>query len=268
MKWILFVFVTAVLVGCGGGGGGNVQNDDPMVQVDDPTGIQAAIEATGYSDSTSFLRVVEDGLPEFVDEESLDARSQAVDTGIRGRSASLTYQRAGERGGLPHYRLRGPLVLDVEGQQINLNAEEYGAWGEHQTFAVTGLEATAGGSSLIEFWASSGGRFSESNPVGDMGTATWRGAMIGESGGKFLSGDSTIGYDFSAATVDVRMSGIRDWNTPQTYPDLVWEGLDVRNGTFTDAYTIRGSFYGPNHQEAGGVFDRRNITGAFGAKRE
>ena len=147
-----------------------------------------------------------------------------------------------------------------------------GAWGEHQTFAVTGLEAAAGGSSQIEFGAISGaisgGRFSESNPVGGMGTATWRGAMIGESGGKFLSGDSTIVYDFSASSVDVRMSGIRDWNTPQTYPDLVWEDLDVRNGTFTDVHSIRGSFYGPNHEEAGGVFDRRNITGAFGAKRE
>ena len=96
--------------------------------------------------------------------------------------------------------------------------------------------------------------------------------MIGESDDKFLSGDSTLVYDFSDATIDVRMSGIRDWNTPQPYPDMVWNGLDVRNGTFTDGDTIRGSFYGPNHEEAGGVFDgitgRSHITGAFGAKRE
>ena len=121
------------------------------------------------------------------------------------------------------------------------------------------------------FRATSGGMFSESNPVGE-GTATWKGAMVGESGDNFLSGDSTLVYDFSAATVDVRMSGIRDWNTPQTYPDIVWNGLDVRNGTFTDVNTIRGSFYGPNHEEVGGVFDgtidRHHITGAFGAKRE
>ena len=92
--------------------------------------------------------------------------------------------------------------------------------------------------------------------------------MIGESGDKYLSGESTLVYDFSAATVDVRMTGIHDWNTPQTYPDMVWNGLRVRNGTFTDVRTIRGSFYGPNHEEAGGVFDRGAVTGAFGAKRQ
>ena len=208
-----------------------------------------------------------------MDRESLDARSQAAtnalrQAGARGESASFTYQRAGERGGLPHYRLRAPIVLDVEGTKLNLNIEEYGAWGEHQAFLVRGVEAEAEGINRISYFAFSGGRFSESNPVGVMGTATWRGAMVGESGDKFLSGDSTLVYDFSAATIDVRLSGIRDWNTPQTYPDLVWEGLDVRDGTFTDRYSIHGSFYGPNHQEAGGVFDRRSITGAFGAKRQ
>ena len=131
-------------------------------------------------------------------------------------------------------------------------------------FMVFGL----GAEGETAFGALSGGRFSESNPVGEGGTATWRGAMIGESGDKFLSGESTLVYDFSAATVDVRMSGIRDWNTPQTYPDMVWNGLGVRGGTFTDVRTIRGSFYGPNHEEVGGVFDRGSTTGAFGAKRD
>ena len=252
MKRILSVVLTAALVGCGGGGGGGGN-----VRVDDPTGIDAEIDATGFSDSTAFLQVVEGGIPVFVDREALDTRSQAA-----LESGDLDAARAGERGGLPHYRLRGPLVFDVEGTEVNGNFEGYGSWGEHQTFLVFGVEASAAGRSITAFSAISGGRFSESNPVGDMGTATWRGAMIGESGDKILSGDSTVVYDFSAVTVDVRMSGIRDWNTPQTYPDLVWEGLSVRNGVFTDGRDIRGSFYGPNHEEAGGVFDRNNITGA------
>ena len=135
---------------------------------------------------------------------------------------------------------------------------------------VFGVEADG----RTAFAAFSAGRFSESNPVGDTGTATWRGAMIGESGDKFVSGDSALVYDFSSATVDVRMTGIRDWNTPQTYPDFGWVGLDVRGGVFSDERdTIRGSFYGPNHEEAGGVFNGvilesdDYITGAFGAKR-
>ena len=31
---------------------------------------------------------------------------------------------------------------------------------------------------------------------------------------------------------------------------------------------ISGQFYGPNHEEVGGVFERNMIVGAFGAKRE
>ena len=222
-------------------------------------GIESEIDAA-FGDGPAYLSVTEGGYPVFVDRESLSARDQAATDAVRGGRVTLT--RAGERGGLPHFGLRGSTTY-ADGTTVNLDG--YGAWGEHQAFMVFGAAAEG----ITLFGAASGGMFSESNPVGEgEGTATWKGAMIGESGDKFLSGNSTLVYDFSAATVDVRMSGIRDWNTPQTYPDMVWNGLDVRNGAFTDVTTIRGSFYGPNHEEAGGVFDRGAITGAFGAKRE
>ena len=256
MKRILSAVLTAALAGCGGGGGGGGGGN---VRVDDPTGVQAELDAVDTGDGTAVLLVTEGGRPVFEESESLSARDRAAaDAGSGRGNATLT--RAGERGGLPHYVAR---VSGSNEDGITLTFDGYGAWGEYQAFQVVGIAAEG----VTVFVAGSSGRFSESNPVGE-GTATWRGAMIGESGDKFLSGDSTLVYDFSSATVDVRMTGIRDWNTPQTYPDMVWSGLDVRNGTFTDVRTIRGSFYGPNHEEAGGVFDRGAITGAFGAKRE
>ena len=165
MKRILSVFVTAALLGCGGGGGnGNVQET-----VDDPMGIEAAIEATGASDNTGGLLVVQGGIPMFVDTESLDARSQAVQEGGAGSGG---FARAGARGGLDHYRVRG----ESEREGVTTLLEGYGAWGVHNHFRVFGIGV--GGETA--FLGMSDGRFSESNPGGDMGTATWRGAMIGE----------------------------------------------------------------------------------------
>ena len=267
MKRLLSVVLTAALAGCGGN-----------VRVDDPTGVQAEI-AAAVGEVTAVLFVTEGGSLGFVETESLSVRDQAA-TRERwaprwGENATLT--RAGERGGLPHYVGRGSVSgLPEFGTLVKIEVGSYGAWGEHQTFSVWGM---TGGTAArwmtgiarevgAEFWSISGGRFSESNPVGE-GTATWKGAMIGEWGDKFLSGELTLVHDFSSATVDVSMTGIRDRNTPQTYPDKFWRGLDVRDGTFKDVRpTIRGTFYGPNHEEAGGVFVLGGVTGAFGAKRQ
>ena len=68
---------------------------------------------------------------------------------------------------------------------------------------------------------------------------------------------------------------IRDRTGPRTFwalktirtSALIMLNRTVRNGVFTDGRDIRGSFYGPSHEEVGGVFDRNLITGAFGAKR-
>ena len=100
-----------------------------------------------------------------------------------------------------------------------------------------GLEADG----VTAFVAFSAGRFSESNPVGDTGTATWRGAMVGEKSDRFVRGDAALEYDFADSTVDVRLTGIRDLNTPQGHPDLIWNGLQgklQRRGEERAAKTI------------------------------
>ena len=52
---------------------------------------------------------------------------------------------------------------------------------------------------------------------------------------------------------------------------MAWRGLPVQNGGFAERRAasdyIKGEFYGPAAEEVGGVFERNQIIGAFGAKR-
>ena len=51
-------------------------------------------------------------------------------------------------------------------------------------------------------------------------------------------------------------------------PSMQWSGLAIGTDGRFGASDIRATFYGPNHEEVGGVFERNNIVGAFGAKRQ
>ena len=121
------------------------------------------------------------------------------------------------------------------------------------------------------------GQLSETNPVD--GNATWEGVMIGGRIGETVDfgdpvrGDATLTFDFADADLDVAFTNIqslRAVEVPATYPDMTWENLAVRDGRFGGGFdepTIEGRFYGPNHEEVGGIFQRNRIVGAFGAQR-
>ena len=49
--------------------------------------------------------------------------------------------------------------------------------------------------------------------------------------------------------------------------DIRWQGVPMRSGSF-QASGLDGSFYGPNHEEAGDVFERGGIAGAFSLARQ
>ena len=123
-------------------------------------------------------------------------------------------------------------------------------------------------------------------------SATWEGGMVGkfesylEPASNLLTGDATVtvGMDGTARDrVSVRFSNITDSGTGAKHSGLSWINLPLRNGAFhyenasveDTTGTIRGSFYGANHEEVGGVFEGileseayRRMTGAFGATRE
>ena len=122
----------------------------------------------------------------------------------------------------------------------------YGGWAEYLAFdaSLADLELEQG--VLTEVWASLGGFGSRGNPVA--GSASWSGAMVGIDHAdiaerRFLQGDARLTADFSAADVDVTLTGIANVETGRAYDDLTWEDIPM----------------------AGGVFERGTIPGSFGA---
>ena len=138
------------------------------------------------------------------------------------------------------------------------------------------------------------GRPAYSGPNEPSGSATWRGAMVGTDMRRSskLVGNAALVYSFVDNTIDVDITNIRkdttagmtsygDYNGPNSFS---WPDLPVnsdasfyirgygndRSGTGlhpTLGY-IDGDFYGPNAEEAAGVFERDWVSGAWLAIRE
>lgn len=152
----------------------------------------------------------------------------------------------------------------------NFFGVERGRWrGDGFYGSVEGLET------LIAF---SAGTESGSNPV--TGKAEWTGLVVAldrTAPDQEVQGKADLTYDFDAHTLDVLFSNLQG---ARTYSDLSWNDLTVTNGRFSQGSTmsrvngtllgdthIKGTFYGDTHEEAGGVFERNNLIGAFGATR-
>ena len=112
--------------------------------------------------------------------------------------------------------------------------------------------------------ALSGRTYANSLPV--MGSATWEGTMVAlDPANRPVRGGARLTIpDLARPAVDVEL-------TPDGHAVLTWAALPVTDGGFaarasaTDS--IRGAFYGPAAQEVGGVFERNQLLGAFGAAR-
>ncbi len=126
--------------------------------------------------------------------------------------------------------------------------------------------------------ATSSGMTTDTNPVD--GGATWTGVVIGgrishaDSVGIGVRGHAALTYDFMNENIDVFLTNLQNSNPEvdgrQIYPNMTWQNLPVRDGRFGadfDTPELQGRFYGPNHEEVGGIFERNQIIGAFGAKR-
>ena len=187
-----------------------------------------------------------------------------------------TYQREA-------YELRGmPVKIEIDTDILS-----YEGWMQYSKFGgqinnITNGFAQVGQAYYRDFTgqryavATSIGQLSETNPVD--GNATWEGVMIGGRIGETVDfgdpvrGDATLTFDFADADLDVAFTNIqslRNVEVPATYPDMTWENLAVRDGRFGGGFdepTIEGRFYGPNHEEVGGIFQRSRIVGAFGAQ--
>lgn len=155
----------------------------------------------------------------------------------------------------------------------------YGGWLDHNFFLVihgTTRDDQAGDVSVPV--AVSIGVATGTNPTSISGTATWSGIMIGTdvnvttTPSHLLRGDADITIaDFMNPSVDVAFTNIRNLNTGDIRNDMTWNGIPLTAGGFrqgVDEDSIQGAFFGPNHGEVGGVFERDQVIGAFGAARQ
>ena len=155
---------------------------------------------------------------------------------------------------------------------ITVQEIAYGAWLDHNAFSISLATFYRGAVSdgyYVAFVAGySFGNDSGSRPVG--GSATWTGAMTGADleFQNAVQGDAAVTVDFARNNAGVAFTNIKDLGTRSGLPSMEWSGLAIGTDGRFGASDIKASFYGPNHEEVGGVFERNNIVGAFGAKRQ
>ena len=144
----------------------------------------------------------------------------------------------------------------LRGDDVNV----YGHWLDHSVFAM-----------VDDAVAVSFGDFRNTNPT-VIGGGVWRGAMVGVDTRtrERVDGDAELEIeDFARPEVDVAFTGIEDAGG-RARGDIGWRDIPVLQGAFEardETGSIEGRFYGPEHQEAGGIFERDRLVGAFGASR-
>ena len=167
----------------------------------------------------------------------------------------------------------------------------YGGWLNYSTFdvGIMGVYQKVPHGEDTRSMTSVGISYGFRSMASPTASATWRGVMVGSIGdslapylGRFhqIQGDAEIRYILGLNAVNVAFTNIHDLVRKKEVPDLRWYNLQVKDGAFSSRFFvpsqymrsdgISGSFYGPNHEEVGGVFHeaRRNVLGAFGAERE
>ncbi len=175
----------------------------------------------------------------------------------------------------------------------------YGAWMDHGFFFVETF-TTQGDVVFTHYQTAWFGDANHSGPLTSPGdTATWSGVMSGveasssSGSGAIVHGDSAVIVSGLAAgvavSVDVAFTNIVNEDTGDGIGNMVWRGLPLQDrefgtddvlfddgsGYFRDGSfgvgaqgSIYGRLYGPGHEEAGGLFHRNGIAGAFAAKRD
>ena len=168
---------------------------------------------------------------------------------------------------------------DPDDPKASWNHSEYGGWLDHSAFFgqhSLRLDGESGMETLNYSLGYSFGYATGENPVAV--DATWKGVMVGVDGlrdgtrGLFIQGDATILVDGSVAdmTADIAFTNIHDLTTGGHRDDMIWSGVPVAEGSFRTGMagdSVQGTFYGPDQEEVGGVFERDSYVGSFGARR-
>ena len=178
-------------------------------------------------------------------------------------------------------------VLDFAGT-VEVLASEYSGFGrylfgilEHSAF-MTGTSSGSGelvASGIIApevYQAGVLGNAPNSNPtVSAIWEGVFAGFWTGQGGyqGNTIVGESTVGINGlggSNPTVNLSLDDLVDMvDRRHSVASVDVNRMRLRAGAFEDRTgRVRGTFYGPQHEEVAGTFTRNSLAGAFGASRE
>lgn len=95
----------------------------------------------------------------------------------------------------------------------------------------------------------------------------------GPTRGHRVVGDAAVRVDLDRAVLYVAVTNIQDitGGRRRTHGDKSWQTISLHDGAFaieTGDGRLDGRFYGPEHQEVGGTFERNEVLGAFGGRRQ
>lgn len=157
-------------------------------------------------------------------------------------------------------------------QGTEWTTSHYGAWLDYSAFETTIARGIKPDN--VNVLAAYNLSFGQRTGTAPQGNATWEGIILGHTRGQdvdALQGDATIDFELNAMTVDVSFSNITNQETGADQPGVEFSDIPVSNGAFTNRTAtahIAGRFYGPAHEEVGGVFTYPTALGAFGARQQ
>ena len=292
---IILFSLAAVSSACGGGGGGGGVGSETIPQL-----IRSPITYTNMVADVSAIRGASDtllmtdvflthpGLPQGGRIQTVcgSGLCQAFYEGSRLIGISLLdFQLSNPADAHRFYTsLDGVNIVDVRGRDeeagIVTDFKTLGGWLDHSAFAVDVNSVVSGVSDGVDL---RGTGFAVAYSLGDatgttpaFGDATWTGTMVGgdtsltANRGNRIMGDATLTFDLPQSTLDVTFTNIRDIDAGRPHAHITWQNIPVTSGSFSTGFignSINGRFYGRNHEEVGGIFERNQIAGAFGAKR-
>ena len=298
----VFVSFAVTLSGCGGSGRGTA--DSP------PTDTAAAMALAGVLNDSNSPAIARYGarLPP----PDPEATCQALTIGCEGGLGPIHY------GSVREYdfsdfdyreRRRGVSVAERtgvsrEGDRMT-DHRALAGWISHSLFVIE--TPPSGGRRGSSYGAFSIGNTTGSNPdVLVDNSATWSGVMFGSrisDPDAFVHGDALVTVSNPDGdgdlVVDVEFTNIKEEDTDNGLDDVSWSGLELTDGSFgvvpvaedwwpvsrhPASRGISGRFYGPSHEEVGGLFGwpelpmagddllagggGYGVSGVFGAKRD
>ena len=290
---VVTVSVALLLAGCGGGSGGEPAATSGGDRMPSTGGEQMTSTFTSADVIPTLVRltsaansVVVSDVLDFSEDPPVRGQTPCPVAECTVESAELppelfdpntstTIEAVAERRGVSLFRASGPYVDEDDAPYEDEWFIDFGGWLDHSYFLALADFHRPGGRLNGDVLGLSLGQATGTNPLS--GAATWSGVMLGRdvsasaTRGNEIQGnaDLTIG-NFAVPRLNVAFTNISDVDTGRRRADMTWDDVPLTGGGFStgpDGNSVQGQFYGPNHEEVGGTFERDRVIGAFGAAR-